>query len=228
LDNSRKISKPLGPPVSRPVRTTDRPRSDRADPHPSDNSRHHLAVPTALRPRPHRPPPHRPPFPPPHPPPLAAINDAHPHRGASFLLSPPFAPSVPLISATAIEPQCSAAPDPSELPVIARAPHRRVQPTRTENCRPPPPDANPAAIPLRLTTHCRGAHSSGELLPPRRPKTGSPPYCLTPRTLPATPRRGRYRNSAGPPSIGAMGASSSALVLGPTCHVGWAITSQAG
>jgi hypothetical protein len=39
---------------------------------------------------------------------------------------------------------------------------------------------------------------------------------------------GRRWNSAGPPSTGAMGASSPALSLRPTCHVGWAVTSRAG
>jgi hypothetical protein len=36
------------------------------------------------------------------------------------------------------------------------------------------------------------------------------------------------RNSVGPPSTGAMGASSPALGLGPTSHVGWTIASRAG
>jgi hypothetical protein len=50
----------------------------------------------------------------------------------------------------------------------------------------------------------------GELPLPRLPKPGPPPYRLAPRTLPATPRHRHRRNSAGPPSTGAMGASSPA------------------
>jgi hypothetical protein len=74
-------------------------------------------------------------------------------------------------SSATIEPPRSAAPTPPISPSPPRAPRHRVQPSRTESCRPPPPDAAPAAVPLRLTAHHHGARPSGEDLPiltPRR------------------------------------------------------------
>jgi hypothetical protein len=64
----------------------------------------------------------------------------------------------------------------------------------------------PASFPRRRSPPLRTS-LPGELLPPRRPKNDPPPYRLAPWTLPATPHPRHRRNSAGPPSTGAMGAS---------------------
>jgi hypothetical protein len=124
-----------------------------------------------------------------HPLPLAAIKGAHPHRGAPFLPPPPFAPYCAAIP-TAAKPPWTAhsSLSPTDL-TTPRAPRHHIQPPHTASCRPPPPDATPTSLPLQPTTPHRRAHSSGALLPCCHPKMGPPPYCLAPRTLPATPRR---------------------------------------
>jgi hypothetical protein len=109
------------------------------------------------------------------------------------------------------------------------ASHRRVRPPRTVSYRPPPRTPPPTAVPFRPTTPHRRAHSSGELLPARRPKMGPPPYRLAPRTLPTTPRRR-------PPPKSCQAATSAAVAERPplsplrraTSPSGWASPKQAG
>jgi hypothetical protein len=65
---------------------------------------------------------------------------------------------------TTIEPAHSTTPPPLNSPSPPQAPR----------CRPPPPDAAPAAVSLRPAAHCRGAHPFGEDLPIPTPQTGAP------------------------------------------------------
>jgi hypothetical protein len=146
-----------------------------------------------------------------HPPPLVAIKGAHPHPplwSDLFLLRHLRRPCAALLAIAKSSRTALSSPSPTTLTTL-RAPRRRVRPSRTVSCRLPPPDATPTAVPLQSTTPHR-ARSSGELLPPCRPKTGPPPYRLAPWTLPAAPHHRHRQNSAGPPSTGAMGVSSPA------------------
>jgi hypothetical protein len=80
-----------------------------------------------------------------------------PHEQPFFL--PPVAPTASPCSTT-VEPPCSAAPGPPpSSPSPPRAPRRRVPPSRTASRRPSPPDAVLSVVPLRPTTHRRGATS---------------------------------------------------------------------
>jgi hypothetical protein len=129
------------------------------------------------------PPPHRR-----HPPPLAVVMGAHPDRGAPFLPPLPFPP--PRAARSGLPPTDSTMP---------RAPRRRVEPPCTASCRPPPPDAAPAAIPLQPTTPRYRVCSSGELFLPAAPKRVHHPTALLPGPSPLHLVASRRRNPAGPP-----------------------------
>jgi hypothetical protein len=110
-----------------------------------------------------------------------------PHRGASFLSPPLFAPHCTIVPAATEPPQTTCSGLSPTISTMPRAPRRRVQPPHTPSRRPPPPGAAPTVVPLRPTTPHHRAHSSGELSLPAAPKRVHHPTALPPRTLPATP-----------------------------------------
>jgi hypothetical protein len=151
----------LGPMVPRPRRP------------PSDNSGHHLACIHGFATT------FSPPTVSPLPchcrlPPLAAILSAHPHRGAPFLPPPPFTNHYAFIPATDEPPWIACS---SLSPTDSTTPEHRAAVYNLPALRAVDhhPRCRPTAVPLRPTTPRHRAHSSGELLPSRRPKTGPPP-----------------------------------------------------
>jgi hypothetical protein len=170
------MSKPLGPPFSRPVRTTDQPCSDRADhsrlwPLPTCRA-HGFSLPF-LCPRFHRRAALRPPPPP-------AIKGTHPPPWSTLSSSSAFTPHYAAIPAATEPPWTARSGLSPTVLTTPRAPHRRVQPPRTPSHRPPPPDATPTAVPLRPTTPHRQAHSFGEIFLPTAPKLVHHPTSLLP------------------------------------------------
>jgi hypothetical protein len=183
---------------------------------PSNSRRHCLTASMTSRPPPRRPPPRRPPFPPPRPPPLAAIKGAQPPMNDLFFL---LRPSPPLRRCFVIvEPPHNAAP----VPLRTTSDHLEL---RTDvgsslgcsSAPPPPVPHQPQQPPWTALVS-----------PPLTPLLPQISPLVLLRALAAGPTNlvaGRCRNSVEPPSTGAMGASSPALGLRPTSHVGWAVAS---
>jgi hypothetical protein len=194
LDNLRKISKPLGAPVSRPVRTMDRPRSDHTDhsrPRPPPTCHAHGFLPPFLRPRFHRRAALRPP-------PLPTIKGAHPPPWSTLSSSSAFRPPLHRHSrhrrATAdslLRPLSDRFDHaPSTAPPCTTSPYPETSTTT--------PDTTPTVVPLWPTTPRRRARSSGELFLPAAPKRVHHPTALLPGPSPLHLIAGRRRNSVGP------------------------------
>jgi hypothetical protein len=86
----------------------------------------------------------------------------------------PSCPSPPLLPARRVRPWTTRSSLSSIDLTTPRAPRHRVQPPRTVSCQPAPRMPPSTAVPLRPTTHRRGARSSGEDLPIPTPQKGAP------------------------------------------------------
>jgi hypothetical protein len=116
-----------------------------------------------------------------HPGPLSAASSGHPlpdrrllklHPTSVHLYDPsssspdnPSSPSPPFLPARRTPPRTPRSSLSSAKSTTPRASRRRVRPPRTASCRPPPLNAAPTTVPLRLTTPRHRARSSSEDLP---------------------------------------------------------------
>jgi hypothetical protein len=161
----------------------------------------------------------------PHPSPPSTASSSHPlpdrcllelHPAPVHLYDPssssPDNPSSPSPLLLPLDVNHHRQPTPASLRPSQQHPEHRAAEYFLPNCSGPagdPYSGLPASFPRRRSPPL-WTSLPGELLPPRHPNTSPPPYRLAPRTLPATPRHQHRRNSAGPPSTGAMGANSPA------------------